>query len=161
MEPRTLTYRKPWLVRAFGVIMILVFTSAPVFVGLELRREHAVDYGFLTFYALCCAALDVIFLWWSGPNDIYFDRDQKTYRYVKGLPFFAKTRTGPLSDLWGVYIAQKRGTFFVGVIWWGGGSSITLEWFSDRMKAEQFAAIFRAMLGLKEVMPPRNLRPRT
>ncbi len=163
MEPRTLTYRRSWLVRIFGVIMMLLMTSGPVFIWLAVAQEHAVNsgfYGFLTFYALLCAALDVMFLRWTGPKDMYFDLDHKTYRYITGWPFFAKTRTGPLSDLGGVYVRETRnqGYFLVGVVW-QSGDSVTLEMFSNRSKAEQLAASLMSDLELKQVMPPRHLRP--
>ncbi|MGI4790725.1 MAG: hypothetical protein ACRYFS_17990 [Janthinobacterium lividum] len=139
--------------------MIVLLTSGPVFMWQELAREHAVDYRFLPFYTLCTAALDALFFQWSGPSDIYFDREQKTYRHIKGWPFFAKTRNGPLSDLQGVYLreTQNHSYFLVGLTWRSGGS-VTLELFSDRMKAEQLAATLMSNLNLERVMPPRNFR---
>ena len=112
---------------------------------------------------LLFGGIGLLFFYLSGPDDINFDLEQRTYRHTKGWPFFAKTRRGTMKDFWGVYVGRTRGDsryFCVGVTWWGGKGNVTLERFSNKMHAERFAAVLRAMLGLKEVMPPRNLRPR-
>ncbi len=158
MEPRTLTFRKPWLFRAVSVLVMLICYADVFGIWNDMAKHHSMNYGALLFFILWFGGGSVVFFWLSGPNDIYFDLQQRTYRYVKGWPFFPKTRTGSLSDFWGVYTGRKRSSFCVGVTWWGGGN-VTLESFSDKMKAEQFAATLRAMLELKQIMPPRNLRP--
>ena len=160
MEPRTLTYRRSWLVRAFLVLLILIFFAGLFMIGSGILSKPHPDYGALLPFVLIFVGPSLLLWRMSGPNDIYFYLEQKTYRYIKGWPLFAKTRTGPLSDLSGVYIRETRnqGYVLVGLTWEDGGST-TLEMFSNRVKAEQFVASLMSDLGLKQVMPPRNLRP--
>ena len=160
MEPRTLTYRKPWWGRALFLLVSLMGFINPFGIWLERGKYYTRDYGAFVLLVLWLWAGSIIFFWLSGPDDLYLDLEQKTYCHVKGWPFFPKTRTGPVSDFWGVYLGktQTHGFFLVGVMWWGGGN-VRLESFSDRMKAERFAASLMSNLELKQVMPPRHLRP--
>ena len=159
-----MAFPKPRWMRILFVASSLIALGIPYIVWLVFLQGQVVNPGGCVFGLLFFVCLSALAFWFSGPDDVYFDTKQKTYHLVKGSPFAAKTRTGPLSDLWGVYVGRtqrNRRYFCVGVTWWGGGDSVTLEWFPDIMKAERFAATLRAMLELKEVMPPRNLRPRT
>lgn len=160
MEPRTLTYRKPWLFRAVFVLVSLLAIADFIGMWSDIASRPHPDYSALPIAVLLFGGASLIFFCLSGPNDLYLNMEQKTYRHVKGLPFSPKTRTGPVSDFWGIYMGRTRSNsnYCVGVIWWGGGDVI-LRSGLDRLEAERFAAILRAMLELKEVMPPRNLRP--
>jgi hypothetical protein len=162
MEPRTLTYRKPWLFRAVFVFVSLVGATLIFAMWSDIASRPHPDYSVLPMGILLFGGESILFSWLSGPDDIDFDLEQKTYRHTKGPPFFAKTRTGPVSDFWGVYVGRTRGDsryFCVGVTWWGGKGSVTLERFNNKASAERFAAMLMSNLELKQVMPPRNLRP--
>ncbi len=162
MEPRTLTYRKPWLFRALLVFVGLANIADLVAMWSDIARRPHPDYSALPMVVLLFGGASLLFVWLSGPDDIYLDLGQRTYRHVKGWPFFAKTRIGTLRDFWGVYIGRTQGTslcFCVGVTWWGGRGNVTLEQFDSKMYAERFAATLMSNLELKQVMPPRHLRP--
>ena len=164
MDPRTLTYRKPWLFRGVFVFGSLIGFINPFGVWLEMGKYYTRDYSAFILLVLWNWGVCALFFWLSGPDDIEFDLEQKTYRHTKGWPWFAKTRTGTMKDFWGVYVGQTQGSsayFCVGVTWWGGKGSVTLERFSSKMHADRFAATLMSNLELKQVMPPRNLRPRT
>lgn len=164
MEMRTLTYRRPWLFRAVFVFVSLLAIADLVGMWSDIASRLHPNYGALSFFILWFGGVSLIFFCLSGPNDLYLDMEQRTYRHVKGWPFFPKTRTGPVSDFWGVYIGrtQSKSRYFrVGVTWWDGKGNITSERFSSKMQAERFAATLMSNLELKQVMPPRHLRPST
>ena len=159
-----MAFPKPRWLRVLFVVSSLIALGTPYVVWLIFLQGQAVNPGSCAFVQLFCVCLSGLAFWFSGPDDVYFDTERKTYYLVKGSPFAAKTRTGPLSDLWGVYVGRTRGKtryFCVGVTWWGGGGSVTLGWFSSEVQAEQFAESLMSNLELKQVMPPRNLRPPT
>lgn len=156
-----MAFPKPRWMRAVFAVSSLIALGIPYVVWLVFLQGQVVNPGGCTF-GLLFACLSGLAFWFSGPDDVYFDKEQKTYHLVKGSPFSAKTRTGPISDFWGVYVGRTQGRsryFCVGVTWWGGKGSITLERFSSKMQAERFAASLMSNLELKQVMPPRNLRP--
>ncbi len=162
MEPRTLTYRKPWLFRAVFIFAGLMAFSLPFLVASDMTVRRPIDYSALPMLTLLSWGGSLFFFYNSGPDDIAFNLEQRTYRHVKGWPF-AKSRSGSMKDFWGVYVGRTQGDnryFCVGVTWWGGKGSVILERFSSKMHAERFAASLMSSLELKEVMPPRNLRPR-
>ncbi len=162
MEPRTLTYRKPWLFRAVLVFYSLMAVTLIVAMWSNIASRPHPNYGPLPMGILLFGGGSLLFFWLSGPDDLSIDLEQRTYRHVKGWPFFPKTRTGPISDFWGVYVGRTQGKsryFCVGVTWWGGKGSVTLKRFSSKMHAERFAASLMSDLELQQVMPPRNLRP--
>lgn len=164
MEPRTLTYRKPWLFRAASFLSSLAVFSFPLLAVPEMTAHKPPDYSALPILILVFWGGSLLSLHLSGPDDIAFDLEQKTYRYVKGWPFSPKTRTGIMKDFWGVYVGRRQGGnryFWVGVTWWGGRDSVTLERFGNKEAAERFAESLMSNLELKQVMPPRNLRPST
>jgi membrane protease YdiL (CAAX protease family) len=164
-----LTYRKPWLIRFFPVLLILIFFAGLFMIAGSIVSKPHPNYGTLLPFVLIFGGPS-LFLWrLSGPQDICFDLHEKTYRYVAGWPFFAKTRIGPISELQGVYIRETQSYgFFVGVTVFspklnrrGRGGGVTLETFTNRTKAEQFAAQLMSDLELNQVMPPHHLRPLT
>ena len=159
MEPRTLTYRKPWGGRVvFGFVNLLAIADS-VGVWSEYSSRPYPDYAALLFLILYLCGGGLVFFWLSGPDDLYLNLDQKTYRHVKGWPFFPKTRTGSISDFWGVYVGRTQSSYFVGVTWWGGKGSVILGRFGNKASAESFAETLMSNLELKQVMPPRHLRP--
>ena len=118
MEPRTLTYRRPWLFRAVFLFFSLVGLSLPFLAAADIASRHNPDYSPLPMAVLVFGGPGLVFFWLSGPDDLHFDLDERSYRHIKGWPFFAKTRTGPVSDFWGVYVGRtqdKSRYFCVGV----------------------------------------------
>ena len=163
MEPRTLTYRKAWWGRAFFLLVSLIGFINPLGIWLEMGKYYTRDYGAFVLLVLYNWGVCVLFFWLSGPDDLYLDLEQRTYCHVKGWPLFPKTRTGPVLDFWGIYVGRTQGSsryFCVGVTWWGSKGSVILKRFSSKMHADRFAASLMSNLELKQVMPPRNLRPR-
>lgn len=159
MEPRILTYRKSWWGHAIFLLATLIGFINPFGIWLEMGKYYTRDYGAFILVVLWNWGVCALFFWLSGPDDLAIDLDQQVYCHVKGWPFFPKTRTGPVSDFWGVYVGSIRYNFYVGVTWWGGKGSVILERFSSKMHAERFAATLMSNLELKQVMPPRHLRP--
>ncbi len=159
-----LEFRRPWLVRSFFVIFTFVTLGSLPALLPTLIKEHQANTGMLLYYLVICVPISILSLWFSGPDDISFDLEQKTYRWVKGYPFLARTRTGSFEDLWGVYLARTQGSeryFCVGINWRSGRNSITVNRFYNELLAEQFAEDLMTKLGLPKVMPPRNLRSQT
>ena len=159
-----MAFPKPRWMRVLFVASSLIALGIPCIVWLVFLQGQVVNPGGCAFGLLFFVCLSGLAFWFSGPDDVYFDADRKTYHLVKGSPFSAKTRTGPLSDLWGVYVGRTQGKsryFCVGVTWWDEGGSVTLERFSSKMQAERFAASLMSNLELRQVMPPRDLRPPT
>lgn len=157
-----MAFPKPRWMRVLFVVSSLIGLSIPVLIWLVFLQGQAVNLGGCVFGLLFFFCLSALAFWFSGPDDVYFDLEQRTYRLVKGSPFSTQIRSGPLTDLWGVYVGQTQGRsryFCVGVTLWGGKGSITLERFSTGVQAERFAAQLMSNLELKQAMPPRNLRP--
>ena len=162
MKPHEMAFLKPHWLRILFVVSSLIALGIPVLLWLVFLQGQAVNCSGCVFGLLFFLCLSALAFWFSGPDDVYFDLDQRTYRLVKGSPFSAQIRSGPVSDFWGVYVGRTQGKsayFCVGVTWWGGKGNVTLERFSSKMQAERFAASLMSNLGLKLVMPPRNLRP--
>ena len=157
-----MAFPKPRWMRILFVASSLTALGIPYAVWLVFLQGQVVDPSGCVIGLLFFVCLSSLAFWLSGPDDIYFDTQRKTYRLIKGSPFAAKTRTGLLSDFWGVYVGRTQGDsryFCVGVTWWGGKGSVTLERFGSKMHAERFAATLMSNLELKQVMPPRHLRP--
>jgi hypothetical protein len=157
-----MAFPKPRWMRVLFVFSSLAALGVPCIVWMVFLQGQVVNSGCCAFGLLFFVCLSGLSFWFSGPDDVCFDTERKTYYLVKGSPFSAKTRTGPLSDLWGVYVGRTQGRcryFCVGVTWWGGKGSVTLERFNNKASAERFAAMLMSNLELKQVMPPRNLRP--
>lgn len=157
-----MAFLKPRWMRVLFVASSLVALGIPCIVWMVFLQGQVVSRAGCVFGLLFFACLSGLAFRFSGPDDVYFDTERKTYHLVKGSPFSAKTCTGPLSDFWGVYVGQTQGKsayFCVGVTWWGGKGNVTLERFSSKAQAERFAATLMSSLELKQVMPLRHLRP--
>ena len=164
MNPHEMAFLKPHWLRVLFVVSSLIALGIPVLLWLVFLQGQAVNLGGCMFGLLFFLCLSALAFWFSGPDDVYFDLDQRTYRLVKGSPFSTHIRSGLLTDFWGVYVGRTQGKsayFCVGVTWWGGKDNVTLERFSSKMHTDRFAATLMSNLELKEVTPPRNLRPRT
>ena len=156
-----MTFRKSIIVKVGLTFIGLVFALGMPFISwLEMVQSHTVDFAW-AFIGLSGVGVGAIMFSLSGPDDITFDLERKTYHRVWGWPFFAKTRTGTWNDFWGVFVGKGHGNhrYFCTGVMWRDGAHMRIGVFSDQDAAEQLAMLLMRRLELERVMPPRSLRP--
>ena len=163
VAPGELVFRKPFEVRAIMGAGGVITVTTPFWIGTEVWKQHDTNAGaMLPFFAMMCFGFGALMFRVAGPEDLYLDMEQQTYRLVRGWPFFAQTRSGTWKDFWGVWVGSTSGSnksYLVGIAWWGGRGSATLGRFENKFSAERFAEEMMSKLALQKVMPPRHLRP--
>ena len=115
-------------------------------------------FGLLEFM---CIAIGVPMYYASGPNDLFINLDQRTYRLVHGWPQHTKVRTGALDEIAGffVYCRQMNIDYRIGIVWkndWKSGRKwfVVVGRFSRSGQDDHLVQETAADLGLPLVEPP-------
>ncbi len=129
---------KPLATRIGGTIMGLGLLPLPlVFAG--------TDKGMMAFYFLLCVPTALLILVISRPSELRLNLVERTYRWVRGWPLLSSVQSGPLTDMWGIYVRTSGGkgdikaSYFVGVRSRRFSSQISLGYFEVQAAAERFA----------------------
>ncbi len=151
-------FRKPLALRLGSALFGAGMLEAPFALAIDAKSWIA-----FVFLFAPCLVVGGLFLRISGPDELRLNFAERTYHRFSGWPFFSTGRSGPLADLYGVYIGVFGSTsgsaYFVGVRGTKLGGRLDLGRFSARPPAEQFANELASNLGLPRVNPPKPLVP--
>ena len=147
-----------WCVAAFP----LMYASGIFGSGSAMTSESWFLFGLLE---IMCMAISLLIYYASGPNDLFLNLDEHTYRLVHGWPHSPKAQTGPLSEIAGVFVCcrQMNMDYMVGLVWkndWKSGRKwfVILGRFNRSGQADRLAQETAAVLGLPLVSPPSSLK---
>jgi hypothetical protein len=84
----------------------------------------------------------------SGPNEVTFDLDRRSYTAKFGWPFAPKVWAGPLADVSHFNVGCSGGTCYLIVRWKPKRMGIMIGSFGSKAKAEAAAAEVTKLLGL-------------
>lgn len=90
----------------------------------------------------------------AGPNEIRFQLQEGSYRYVRFWPWMAAPWIGPLADITGVGVVN-RGSVYVTLVVWKRHHDVStlLGQFTTREEANQLAQNISVKCGLPIVEP--------
>ena len=152
--------RRPWehcaclgLYGLLPLLLPLLMVSDDLRFYGAVRSDHWPSLWAFTGIGLAGAA----FFWWiSRPTEFAVDEGRRTYRWSEGWPPFRRIRTGPLSDLEGVWAAEDGSDhrpYLVYVARQGGTGRMVVEGFSSAAGAEHYADELAAVLAVPRLMP--------
>ncbi len=164
--PSGFALRRPWehcaclgLMGLLSLLLPLLVVSDDLRVYGAMRSDH---WPYLLAFAGIGLAGAVLFWWMGGPTELAVDEGRRTYRWSEGWSPFRRTRTGPLSDLEGVW-AEPSGSsrvYLVYVGWRGGTGRMVVGLYSSAAGAEHYADELAAVLGVPRLAPGACRRPR-
>ena len=103
-------------------------------------------------FALLDVAVGALCIYIAGPEELHLDLERRTYRLVRGWPFFPVTRSGTWKDIAGISVRDfGEGQTYVGIKWGYGRRSVTPLGTFGKQAANQFAQEMASMLGLPQV----------
>ncbi len=107
-------------------------------------------------FALLSVATGILLARFSGPEDLYLNLSQYTYRLVSGWPLFSVNKSGKWDDIMGIYVHSfDENTVEVGISWRHDKKHRTaLGRFGCRHSASQFAEDIASKLGLPQIVLP-------
>lgn len=107
-------------------------------------------------FALLSIATGILLVRFSGPEDLYLNLDQRTYRLISGWPLFPVNRSGKWDDMAGIYVHSfGSSSVEVGISWRHNKKHRTaLGKFGRRQLASQFAEDIASKLGLPQIVLP-------
>ncbi len=144
-------FRKPLTIRIGGAIMGLGLLILPLV-------SAGMDKGMMAFYLLLCVPVAVLLLMLARPSELQFNLMNRTYRWVMGWPLLSSVQSGPLTDMWGVYVRTSGGkgnikaSYFVGVRSKRFGGQMSLGHFEVQAAAERFAEELMSELSLPRAL---------
>lgn len=151
-------FRKPLALRMGSALFGIGMLEAPFALASNARSWFA-----LIFLLAPCFIVGCLFLKISGPDELRLNFVERTYHRSSGWPFLSTACSGPLTNMYGVYIgvfgSTSGSTYFVGVQGAKLGGRLDLGRFDARPAAEQFANEIASILGLPRTNPPKPLVP--
>lgn len=147
-------FRQALLPRIGSAVFSIAFLQAPLIFADR-------DWGAVLLLLLICLPFAALMLSLSVADELRLNMAERTYQRVSGWPFGFKNRSGPWTDLWGVYIGSGgRSTYFVGIRGMRLGPRMDLGRFGMYAAAEQFAQELMSELSLPQVpTPPPLVQP--
>ncbi len=156
VSQKKMIFRRPLALRVGAALFGFDMIQTPFVFSVA-----AGDWAAFVFLVIPCTFVGGLFLRGSGPDELRLDLVQRTYRRVSGWPLFPKARSGPWTDIQGIYVGSVAGasgsTRFVGVTGMRLGGRQDLGRFNAPPAAEHFADKLASDLGLPRIRPPRPL----
>lgn len=157
-----MVFRKRLASRIFLVMMsFFMLVWGPI--GLWYRLMNASDkpgivvsVSIWAVFALLSIATGILLVRCSGPEDLYLNLNQRTYRLISGWPLFPVNRSGKWDDMAGIYVHSfGSNSVEVGISWRHNKKHRTaLGKFGRRQLANQFAEDRASKLGLPQIVLP-------
>jgi hypothetical protein len=151
-SPDGFALRRPWeqcallsLIGFLCLLLPLVMASNDLSFYGAVRPNHRAYLWAFAGIGLAGAAL----FWWVGrPEELAVDEERRSYHWSVGWPPLQRVRTGPLSDLEGVWAESGYRGYLVYVGWRGGTGRMEVGRFQSSDSAVYYADELAAVLGV-------------
>ncbi len=126
MEPvkvsseNTLAFCRPWTDRVaaalFALLHVVAYPILWVIPAWQMPMTAAHWYRYSAGEMLCLI-IAVLTLYLAGPDDLTFDLNRRTYRYISGWPLGWRIHEGPWEDMAAVCVLMTDQSYYVRIVW--------------------------------------------
>ena len=120
LSENTLAFCRPWKDRVAAALFALLHVVAyPILWAIpawQVPMTAARWYRY-SIVEVMCLVIAVLTLYLAGPDDLIFDLNRRTYRYVFGWPLGWRVYEGPWEDMAAVCVPMTEQSYYVRIVW--------------------------------------------